>query len=1247
MAAAGAPKAKKPKVQVVIAPKTLEERKRFKIADVSISDASGWRDVDARRVKELKTDFLAGLFGVNILKRPMILCKHGKVCLAPDGNAMILDGKHTFKAIGELTVTYKASLAMAEDWPFEDDPAMAGDASGSVDPRPAMAGVAVAEEIMWSPLLIEAITEGVPCDMVQFDDPDDDDAPIAYCVAAHDEAANKYKPSSVRDAVGVANRYKNRVAGGTWPAVQALLTQLYGSGRRKFVYNMVLAAETLPDAILKRADDAGIPNSYIYDNKYFSGQNQDKVKRLGDKGRLSCLDIYEEDVLQGGKFSVKSFTEEVCAPMRHAEQWIASKKKQYGALAASPSFQRVADYLLSGRARLPILGCMRIGLRLEGTSADHMGVEQCYILIKDVEAQQKAAVAACEKGEPGVAPEDDSAKTEANAAEALTSMSVGLSGQCEVEDTARVSANAKTEAVMNRFNYFKSVGDVSHHLNPILHRGNKVMVFIDCITSKSRVGLQHIADFGTFLSQNGHKESAVAAHLKVRLAVPTGTRLDYTTAVGNKIDSDCASLEIFLVQLTCGPAQKRRRPHFCWVAVDKESAKTLVIPNSIDALARRAKACEGVRMRCLDRHCPLRSVEEKMNLEVVEGEKEKPPPFCEIDEEHNEFPVADVVEEDDDEGAAEETIIIPPGTDRSCIRDLYPFAYGKEYYVAMITGIVGSEAIAHFVYIAATAHPSALLAAQELGMGVHIVLSKVGQHSTSHGQLLLRKTIFNDIYEVEKKSAQHAKRVLLGDLAFVPINAPSEQPVFFFDVPPTGCNWRSGIDLCPATDFLERAVPKLLSYELEKFGLGIADERGVKRLVATRGFREEEIIGSMTALLFSEASTVVEFLNSGGNAALLDAPLMQVLGLLQSSAFFAATAAIFAIPTGVGRLLCDYRTVRKFANVSIVAVPSDGPQDGFLQMKARTHNGCGIASGATLCCDFGERYVAASAGDIQPAKRFRGSLEVFFSEQAAAAAAVAEASEGPASPARTAATASAAKTAATASPAKTAATAAATAATAATTATVAISTPPKAKVPAKAGSSTTASGAVATVAAASGSAGGSKTVLANSGDWELATSGGHLLLTNRTMQNKRVMPKTVLHLFTKGTVDDAPGAMNFPFTFKKPNEIVLMSAKAGSGYDVVTLKDVIKETSANALYQHGTFTKAVAPPTFTCKKVMQYNPHADEKAACSVVGGGLSSVEVALRWVVSAPGGKVTPTGVALVVSKQISLAAEQVKVLC
>ena len=219
--------------------------------------------------------------------------------------------------------------------------------------------------------------------------------------------------------------------------------------------------------------------------------------------------------------------------------------------------------------------------------------------------------------------------------------------------------------------------------------------------------------------------------------------------------------------------------------------------------------------------------------------------------------------------------------------------------------------------------------------------------------------------------------MLLGNLEFfVAVSAPSEQPAFLFDVVvgPSG-NWRAGLDICPTTEFLERAVPKLLSLELENFGLSIADDKGTKRLVANRDFREEEPIGPLSALLFSESAAVLEFLNSGGNAALLDSPLIQVTGLRsQQSESPEATASIFAIPTGVGRLLCDYRTVRKFPNVALVATPSEGAKDGFLAMRVRTHNGCGVAVGAVLCCDFGERYVSATAGDTQPAKRFRGAL---------------------------------------------------------------------------------------------------------------------------------------------------------------------------------------------------------------------------------------------------------------------------------
>ena len=126
-----------------------------------------------------------------------------------------------------------------------------------------------------------------------------------------------------------------------------------------------------------------------------------------------------------------------------------------------------------------------------------------------------------------------------------------------MEDAARTTAESKTEAVLNRFNYFESMETVGKHLSRILHRGNKTFVMIDCITSKSRVALHHLTEFGVFLTNRGHGRGSGQA-LKVRLVVTTGTRLDFTSAVGNKIATDCSTLEKYLVQITCGPAQNKK-----------------------------------------------------------------------------------------------------------------------------------------------------------------------------------------------------------------------------------------------------------------------------------------------------------------------------------------------------------------------------------------------------------------------------------------------------------------------------------------------------------------------------------------------------------------------------------------------------------------------------------------------------------------------------------------------------------------
>ena len=106
-------------------------------------------------------------------------------------------------------------------------------------------------------------------DWVEFSDLEDVDLRVAYCVQAHDQDANRFKSSSIRDLVWVAMRYKARTPGGGWGQVQKKLNGIYGQGRTMWVYRMIVAAETLPDPILRALEDVGIPNSYVHENNFF------------------------------------------------------------------------------------------------------------------------------------------------------------------------------------------------------------------------------------------------------------------------------------------------------------------------------------------------------------------------------------------------------------------------------------------------------------------------------------------------------------------------------------------------------------------------------------------------------------------------------------------------------------------------------------------------------------------------------------------------------------------------------------------------------------------------------------------------------------------------------------------------------------------------------------------------------------------------------------------------------------------
>ena len=113
-----------------------------------------------------------------------------------------------------------------------------------------------------------------------------------------------------------------------------------------------------------------------------------------------------------------------------------------------------------------------------------------------------------------------------------------------------------------------------------------------------------------------------------------------------------------------------------------------------------------------------------------------------------------------------------------------------------------------------------------------------------------------------------------------------------------------------------------------------------------------------------------------GNAALMDGPLVHVSGLLSQTE---DPKSVYCVPVGAFNLLNDFRQVKqKVANVRLECAPHKGPNDGFLQVRVSTHNGCGIGAGSTLVADFGPRFEKSIPVMTSPCKKLRGALDMLW-----------------------------------------------------------------------------------------------------------------------------------------------------------------------------------------------------------------------------------------------------------------------------
>ena len=293
----------------MLQPTVLDDSFLMPLMDISVCADSGWRPLDSKRVEALEAAFLRGEYGMNILKKPAVLSADGTTKglkeTGTDGNAVLVDGKHCIAALQEISKRVKA------------------DESG--------------DELMLSPNLMKVLEEGVLVSVLEFPDAHDDDAILAWCVAAHDSDANQFKQCSIADLVDVAERFRAKQPGGKWKDAQSALEQVYGHGRRMFVYRMILCAQSLHAEVTQALAKSSIPNSWINENKYFVGQGADAPKKLTKHGQISVVGHAQEDIDAGMAVSGKAFRDETCMAYRHAELWLHSKRKVSGAESASPN----------------------------------------------------------------------------------------------------------------------------------------------------------------------------------------------------------------------------------------------------------------------------------------------------------------------------------------------------------------------------------------------------------------------------------------------------------------------------------------------------------------------------------------------------------------------------------------------------------------------------------------------------------------------------------------------------------------------------------------------------------------------------------------------------------------------------------------------------------------------------------------------------------------------------------------------
>ncbi len=244
-----------------------------------------------------------------------------------------------------------------------------------------------------------------------------------------------------------------------------------------------------------------------------------------------------------------------------------------------------------------------------------------------------------------------------------------------------------------------------------------------------------------------------------------------------------------------------------------------------------------------------------------------------------------------------------------------------------------------------------------LRLEAYALLDRSKAHSLAHGHKLAQECFYREHYRtLAQKQCSHRKRVLQSsDLYFINVQAPPlcEQVVHMREVEIiSDSGGQVGINQAPSD--ISKYLPTLLQKQLDDYGLAIVSAGDRGRCVTTRRARRDgDLICYLPSLFFDSEHAALKFLEDNEMNHSFVERIVRITGVADGP----RVIDVFAVQLGVGRYLHHYAGIRREANATIVAQPSNGTSEKCLSLVCQTRNGGGIAAmqaQSKFCqCDIG------------------------------------------------------------------------------------------------------------------------------------------------------------------------------------------------------------------------------------------------------------------------------------------------------